>query len=232
MMIAAMPTRRILSRRASAPARVPEKPRPPAQGAAHGPPANSEGAESTRERILGAAARLFAEQGFSQVSMPEIARSSGITAGAIYKHFKSKADLLFQVVTRAVQSIPLFVQAAESGRDATALPRLGAVYTAPELKLLRQLSIEVHSTAGRDSKVRRVLAQSNQLAIKRIAESIAAAQRAGKLDRTLEPRFVASAISVFIMGLNHMETLLPDLVGDQAWREFVHARIATIMGMK
>jgi TetR/AcrR family transcriptional regulator, transcriptional repressor of aconitase len=180
---------------------------------------------------LGSAARLFAEQGFSRVSMPEIAEASGITAGAIYKHFKSKADLLFQVVTRALQSIPLFAQAAEGGRDATALPRLAAVYTEPEVKLLRQLSIEVHSAAGRDSKVRRALAQSNELAIERMTGSIAAAQREGKLDRALNPKFVASAISVFIMGLTHMETLLPKLVGNPEWGEFVRDRIATIMGM-
>ncbi len=227
-----MATRRALSGRSSEPTALRVKARARPQPGLQSAGGNSDPAESTRERILGAAARLFAEQGFSRVSMPEIARASGITAGAIYKHFKSKADLLFQVATRALKSIPLFVQAAESGRDATALPRLAAVYTEPELKLLRQLSIEVHAAAGRDSKVRRVLAQSNQLAIERMTESIATAQRADKLDRTLEPKFVASAISVFIMGLTHMETLLPDLVGDPAWREFVRARIATIMGVK
>jgi AcrR family transcriptional regulator len=227
-----MATRRAFSRRLSAPAAPPLKARArPAHGA-HGSGAVSDAAESTRERILAAAARLFAEQGFSRVSMPEIAVASGITAGAIYKHFKSKADLLFQVATRALKSIPLFVQAAESGRDATALPRLAAIYTEPELKLLRQLSIEVHSAAGRDSKVRRVLAQSNRLAIERMTESVATAQREDKLDRTLDASYVASAISVFIMGLTHMETLLPDLVGDPAWHEFVRGRIATIMGMK
>jgi TetR/AcrR family transcriptional regulator, transcriptional repressor of aconitase len=227
-----MATTRALSRRSSASTARNVKARArPGRGLQEAG-ASPDAAESTRERILGSAARLFAEQGFSRVSMPEIARASGITAGAIYKHFKSKADLLFQVATRALQSIPLFVQAAESGRDATALPRLAAVYTEPELKLLRQLSIEVHSAAGRDSKVRRVLAKSNRLAIERMTESVAAAQRAGKLDRVLEPKFVASAISVFIMGLTHMETLLPDMVGDPLWREFVRDRIATIMGMK
>jgi AcrR family transcriptional regulator len=227
-----MATRRALSRRTSASTALRVKARAHAEHGLKEPRANPQAAESTHERILGAAARLFAEQGFSRVSMPEIAQASGITAGAIYKHFKSKADLLFQVVTRALQSIPLFVQAAEGGRDATALPRLAAVYTEPELKLLRQLSIEVHSAAGRDSKVRRVLAKSNRLAIERMTESIAAAQRADKLDRALEAGFVASAISVFIMGLTHMETLLPELIGDPAWREFVRDRIATIMGIK
>ena len=62
--------------------------------------------ESTRDRILRAAERLFAERGFSSVSMPAIAEASGITAGAIYKHFDSKSDLFFEVVQRTVQSTP------------------------------------------------------------------------------------------------------------------------------
>src|SRR5579864_851652 len=52
--------------------------------------------ESTRERILAAAARLFAENGFEGSAMPAIAKASGITAGAIYKHFKSKGELLLE----------------------------------------------------------------------------------------------------------------------------------------
>jgi Bacterial regulatory proteins, tetR family len=49
--------------------------------------------EPTRERILNAAAQLFAEHGFTGASMPAIAQLSGITAGAIYRHFASKEEL-------------------------------------------------------------------------------------------------------------------------------------------
>src|SRR5438876_8044473 len=73
---------------------------------------------STRERILLAATRFFAEQGFASTSMPTIAKASGVTAGAIYRHFDSKADLLFEVTRRAIASIPLFVRAAERKNDA------------------------------------------------------------------------------------------------------------------
>ena len=55
---------------------------------------------STRDRILKAAERLFAEHGFSGVSMPMIAKASSITAGAIYKHFDGKDDLFRQMFVR------------------------------------------------------------------------------------------------------------------------------------
>src|SRR5712691_9140421 len=55
------------------------------------------GGTPTRERILTAAAQLFAEHGFASASMPAIAELSGITAGASYRHFVSKAELWLEV---------------------------------------------------------------------------------------------------------------------------------------
>jgi TetR/AcrR family transcriptional regulator, transcriptional repressor of aconitase len=186
---------------------------------------------STRERILLVATRFFAEQGFAGTSMPVIAKASGVTAGAIYRHFDSKADLLFEVTRRAIASIPLFVQAAERKNDATALATLAAAYTQPELKLLRQLSIEVHSAATRDAKVKRVLSISDERAIKGLGEIIVSGQRAGEIDSKLNPEFAACAFSIFIMGLTHMDTLFPRLIGDNSWRNFIANRVAALIGL-
>jgi AcrR family transcriptional regulator len=185
--------------------------------------------ESTRERILKSAATLFAEYGFEGSSMPAIARTSGITAGAIYKHFRSKGELLLEVVKRSFESTPLFVQNSATGA-ATELPRLASVYTEPELKLVRQLSIEVHSAASKDREVRRVLAMSDEAAMRHIGNAISIAQRDGALDPKINPDFAARLFCVFVMGLLHMDTLLPNLIGDKSWRDFVHERISTLIG--
>ncbi len=163
--------------------------------------------------------------------MRVIAKASGITPGAVYKHFSSKADLLFEVTKRAVQSIPLFTESSRDGADAARLPTLAAAYTEPELKLLRQLSIEMHAASARDRKVSRVLARSDEHAIRQTAAAIERAQRSGKLDPKLDPMMVASAFSVFMMGLVHMETLIPHLVGDRTWSEFVRNRAAALLGV-
>ena len=56
------------------------------------------------------------------------------------------------------------------------------------------------------------------------------AQREGKLDPKLTPEFVARLFCVFVMGLLHMDTLLPNLIGDKSWRDFVYERIAALIG--
>ncbi|HEY1940782.1 MAG TPA: helix-turn-helix domain-containing protein [Roseiarcus sp.] len=187
-------------------------------------------AASTRERILEAAERLFAEHGFDSVSMPQIAEASGITAGAIYKHFDGKADLFFEVVRRAVHSAPTPATTGESAAVAPLLSSMAAMYTTPKLKRLRQLAVEIHYASVKHPRVGRLLRQSLDRSIAEISNGVAGAQRAGELDPALDPELLASAVMTFIMGLMHMETLLPKLVGDSRWHDFVEGRVAALIG--
>jgi AcrR family transcriptional regulator len=191
--------------------------------------------ESTRERILSAAAQLFAAHGFASTSMPAIAELSGITAGAIYRHFKSKAELLLEVVKRALEALPLSLLSFErsSGEeDATLLPDVAARFTDPALTLLRQLSVEVHAAARRDPEVSKLLSAYNEAAMQRIRALLEVKPQANIRHAPRNPEFTARALMVFLMGLNHMDTLHPQLVGDQAWREFVASHVATLLGLK
>ena len=57
----------------------------------------------TKERILMAALRLFAREGYEAVSVSDIAGELGLTKGALYKHFKNKRDIFDSIVARMVQ---------------------------------------------------------------------------------------------------------------------------------
>jgi AcrR family transcriptional regulator len=48
----------------------------------------------TRERIQSVALELFAEHGYQQISLREIAERLGVTKAALYYHFKSKEDIV------------------------------------------------------------------------------------------------------------------------------------------
>jgi TetR/AcrR family acrAB operon transcriptional repressor len=50
-------------------------------------------AEQTRRNILDAALELFHRKGYSRTTLGDIARSAGVTRGAIYWHFKDKVEL-------------------------------------------------------------------------------------------------------------------------------------------
>jgi AcrR family transcriptional regulator len=55
-------------------------------------------AAGTRRRLLDAAAELFIERGYNAVSMRDVAGAAGLTKGAIYGHFRSKGQLLVEVI--------------------------------------------------------------------------------------------------------------------------------------
>ena len=64
-----------------------------------------EDALATRDRLLDAAEHLFQAKGVSRTSLNDIATAAGTTRGAIYWHFKDKADLFNAMMERV--TLPL-----------------------------------------------------------------------------------------------------------------------------
>jgi len=60
--------------------------------------------EATRETVLVAAERLFAEQGFANTSLRDISAASGVSHPLIHHHFGSKEGLYQAVKRRLVES--------------------------------------------------------------------------------------------------------------------------------
>jgi AcrR family transcriptional regulator len=54
-------------------------------------------ADEKRERLLREAARLFAERGFNQTDMAQLASRAGVAKGSIYNYFENKEDLYLYV---------------------------------------------------------------------------------------------------------------------------------------
>ena len=50
--------------------------------------------DETRQRLLDAASRLFAEQGYDHTTSAQIAEAAGVTERTLFRHFDSKADLM------------------------------------------------------------------------------------------------------------------------------------------
>lgn len=57
-------------------------------------------AAATREALIDAAEEMFMEHGVARTSLEQIARHAGMTRGAVYWHFKNKADLFRAMLER------------------------------------------------------------------------------------------------------------------------------------
>jgi TetR/AcrR family fatty acid metabolism transcriptional regulator len=59
--------------------------------------ANRNAKESTRERIINSAKKLFAEQGYQKTTIVDISRQAGLSEAALYEYFQGKEDLLLTI---------------------------------------------------------------------------------------------------------------------------------------
>jgi AcrR family transcriptional regulator len=77
-----------------------------------------------RELIREAAAGLFAERGYGQVSLGDVAEAVNVGSSAIYRHYSGKAELLYDVVDSAldrVAAVPAEVEGADLSETIGAL---------------------------------------------------------------------------------------------------------------
>jgi TetR/AcrR family transcriptional regulator, acrAB operon repressor len=102
-----------------------------------------EEALETRHRLLDAAEVLFQAQGVSQTSLQQIAQQAGATRGAIYWHFKDKADLFNAMMERV--TLPL-EQATQKASKVDADP----------LAEVERVLVEALKLMTSDTQVRRV----------------------------------------------------------------------------
>jgi AcrR family transcriptional regulator len=95
-----------------------------------------------RAQLAGAAAQQFRRLGFHQVSMADVAAAVGLTGPAIYRHYKSKEDLLVAAITRALDT----VEEALAQAEGTTVPEFmltvaGAAVARRELWILLQREV-------------------------------------------------------------------------------------------
>ena len=72
-----------------------------------------EDAAITREQLLDAAEKVFRQRGVARSSLAEVAAAAGVTRGAVYWHFRDKADLCSAMCERAM--LPLETMLSEAG---------------------------------------------------------------------------------------------------------------------
>jgi len=109
-------------------------------------PAQGNGNES-RDEILRAAAELFMEFGYAATSIDAVAERLGSTKGRIYHHYRSKADLFFDVQTAAMRRLNEQVEPIARG-PGNAVERLAAMALRHTQILLTELPMQKVAVQG------------------------------------------------------------------------------------
>ena len=186
----------------------------------------------TRERLIDAAAQVFAEKGYDRAGVQEIARRAWLTTGAIYGRFRGKAELLQAAIEAHTtdELDDLFASHAFDGHATDILKVVGAhlVTPADDDHDEGQLLLEAFVAARRDGDVR----ESLQKLLDERARSLAGLVETAKTDGSVDPNLDSDSLVAFCHAVG-LGFLLYDAIAfampeAQPWEQLITRLVAAI----
>jgi AcrR family transcriptional regulator len=181
---------------------------------------------SVRDRLVTAAAEVFAERGYEGARVQEIVRRAGLSTGAIYTNFRNKADLLLAAVgTAQVDSLFATIELAGDAAD-------GLRFAGHELPTARRdtrpLLFEAMVAARRDPEVAALLRSRLMKFRSLMAHAVASGQRDGSLASDVDVGAAAEFCQALGMGFLLMEAVGLPHSGDTEWRQLIDRLVDSI----
>src|SRR4029450_10217597 len=182
--------------------------------------------EQTRERLLAAAAKVFARRGYHRATVDEIPPEAGFTIGALYSNFAGKEELFLALADRQVEervaevgAIGDAAEGTEPSKDAAEQLR-AFLERDPEWPLL---FYEFWSLSVRNPELQGELAKRRDAIRDALAKTLErVAKRHGFKLRFPAP-VLATAIAASLNGLAFERAADPDALPDQVLAELVTA---------
>ncbi|WP_432046836.1 TetR/AcrR family transcriptional regulator [Streptomyces asiaticus] len=177
------------------------------------PRITAERREAKRAEIVAAARRCFSRDGFHQSSMPDIAAEAGVSAGAPYRYFTSKEEIVLAIAGDAFRLIFEPVERLADSTDAPGVAELVAAAldtisgetvrdaagrTVAVDELLRCV-VQVWSEVLRNDEVRGPAAEGFERVRASIADALRRGRAAGAVPAAVDPDRGARVV----MGLLH-----------------------------
>jgi TetR/AcrR family transcriptional repressor of nem operon len=164
--------------------------------------------EATREKLLRAAFEEIYRRGFQAASLDTILAQAGVTKGALYHHFPTKAALGYAVVDEVVRGLLLErwlgVLQAQPGDPVTALQgtlrHRAANLTAGEIELGCPLNNLAQEMSPLDEQFRRSVDATFETWREGFAQVLARGQAEGTVRRDVDAKKVATFIVAAVEG--------------------------------
>jgi TetR/AcrR family transcriptional regulator, transcriptional repressor of aconitase len=165
--------------------------------------------DARREAILSAAARLFARKGITTATVADIAAEADLSAGAIYRYFESKDELMRAVFDEAVhRNQQMFETEAETASSPfTALKNIGRrLWIEIDDRDFLICEVQMALTAARDPEdFGTELARSRKITRQLLEDMIRAAQKSGEVDPEIDPSAMALVLQAATGGIQMLK---------------------------
>jgi AcrR family transcriptional regulator len=161
----------------------------------------------TRTRILDAATRVFAEQGYANASLEKVAAAAGMTKGAVYWHFASKQDLFLAIIERnlsqQLRQLPGQIEQMLVNNDPEAALAnwLKSQFDCLEAGEGGAMLFLEFVTSSREPEVREKLQTLYGRSIDAIGAFLTEVQRKGYMADGFDPQYVGILVDALLKGI-------------------------------
>jgi len=171
----------------------------------------------TREQLLDAAERVFRERGVASTTLGEVAAAAGVTRGAVYWHFRDKADLLGAMCERVTLPLDaIFEQAADGGTDPlealrrTAVAALTQLAGNPRVQAVFELVFQSCGSSAELAPLASTKEREQGACLARVEHLVERSIAAGQLPADTDAALAAHALHAYVMGLMQAWVQRPD----------------------
>lgn len=161
---------------------------------------DSSGERPLRKRdaeVLEAAAKVFADRGYSEASVQDVADELGILKGSLYHYIDTKEDLLFWLLEDVHDDVEKILEDVTAEEDLDPLERL-SLYVRSQvlynLDNLQRISIYYHDVDRLSAERLEVILDQRHHHERFVGGLIREAQAAGLADDSLDPRVLTNCL--------------------------------------
>ena len=186
-------------------------------------------ADETRDRVLASAASLFAQNGYDGASIAEIAGDAGVTGGAIYAHYASKAELFVAALQRhGSRQVERLLAFDVSGDDTVRMIADRGLSLVRRHHLDGALLVEAIVAAQRHPDVATLLAERFTTREEQLTELLEGAKRTGVVDATVRTEAIARFLVMLSLGSLLVAALDLPPVDEDDWSAVITDLVGTL----
>ena len=176
---------------------------------------------ANRAAIVDAARRCFARDGFHQTSMPDLVAEAGISAGAFYRYFSGKEDVVREIAHEAFGGLgaallpvlgrdpaPTVAEIVVAVVDTRSAPTMTIAGREVDLDEQFRLAVQAWGEVLRLPELKAEAERSAAMIAGRIAESLARGQVQGRVPAAVVPDDAARFVVALLPGLIMQRTVL------------------------
>ncbi len=172
--------------------------------------------ESRRRQIMDAAITCFAREGFHRTTMQDIVAETGLSAGAIYRYFPAKEDIVAAIASEHHSREAAVLAEAKAGADVGAALRelvqvsLGRL-TDPDEQRWRRVTVQVWGEALRNDRVMEIVRSGLDEPIDILADLFRRGQLEGIVPGEIDAEGGARVCAAIFQGLVLQQAWYPEL---------------------